>query len=217
MPVWVGVTWLGVIAAAYLLGSVPSGLVVGRLIFGIDPRDYGSRRTGATNVLRTMGKKAAIVVTLMDLAKGVVAVSLARLLLPGEPWAHVLTAFAAAAGHNWPIFSGFRGGKGVVVSGAGVGMLYWPVFAILMIVGPLLVWRTRYVSVGSMGGAISAPISGLYFYLRGMMPGEYLVYMVAAAVLVVWTHRENIARLRAGNENRVGQRVQTQPETQPAT
>src|SRR5688572_27185419 len=124
--------WIAVGVSAYLLGSIPSGLWIGRLVFGIDPREYGSRRTGATNVLRTMGTKAALAVLVLDVAKGVAAVALARALMPYEPWGHVLAAFSAAAGHNWPLFSGFRGGKGVIVSATGVGMLYWPILAAIV-------------------------------------------------------------------------------------
>jgi acyl phosphate:glycerol-3-phosphate acyltransferase len=206
-------TWAAAIGVAYLLGSIQSGLLIGRVFYGVDPRNFGSRRTGATNVLRTMGKKAAVAVVLLDFSKGALAVALAKWLLPAEPWAHVLAAFAVAAGHNWPVFFGFRGGKGVVVSGIATAVLYWPIFAVLVPVGLLVVWRTRYVSLGSMSGAIAAPIAAAYFYSQGMMPQpEYVIYCVIAGALVVLTHRENIARLLAGTENRLGQRVErTEP------
>ncbi len=210
------ITWAAVIAVAYLLGSIPSGVWLGRLVFGIDPREYGSRSTGATNVLRTMGAKAALAVTLLDVAKGVGAVVFARWLLPVEPWAHVLAAFAVAAGHNWPIFCGFRGGKGVLVSAVAVGVLYWPILLVILPIGAVLIAFTRFVSLASISGAvITAALSvGLFVTGKdvagaGRIPGPYLFYFVVAAVLVVWTHRRNIGRLLAGTENRIGHRVQT--------
>ena len=201
--------WGVAIVIAYLLGSIPSGVWIGRYVFGIDPRDYGSRSTGMTNVLRTMGKKAAAAVLFLDLAKGAVAVAIARALLPDAPWAHVLAAFAAAAGHNWPIFSGFRGGKGVVVSGVAIGVLYWPILAAIIPVGIITVALTRYVSVGSMMGAIVTAALGIALYARGEIPDAYLFYLIVASALVLWTHRANMARLLAGTENKLGHRVQT--------
>jgi acyl phosphate:glycerol-3-phosphate acyltransferase len=202
--------WLIAALAAYLFGSIQSGLLIGRVVFGIDPRDYGSRRTGATNVLRTMGAKAAVAVVAMDALKAVFGIGVARALLPDEPWAHVLAAFAVAAGHNWPVFAGFRGGKGVIVSATATGMLYWPVLALIVPVGLLVVWTTRYVSLGSMIGAVVTAVAAAVFYQNGSIPLPYLVYYVVGAALVLLTHRENIARLVAGTENRLGQRVHTQ-------
>src|SRR5688500_13887896 len=201
--------WGVVVAVAYLLGSIPSGVWIGRYVFGIDPRNFGSRSTGMTNVLRTMGKKAAAATLALDLFKGALAVVVARSLLPGEPWAHVLAAIGAAAGHNWPIFVGFRGGKGVVVSGAAVGVLYLPVMAAIAPVGIVTVYLTRYVSVGSMMGALVTALLALGAYVTGAIPLPYLLYFVTAAALVLWTHRSNVARLLAGTENKLGQRVQT--------
>ncbi|MGI8424712.1 MAG: glycerol-3-phosphate 1-O-acyltransferase PlsY [Chloroflexota bacterium] len=203
------VLWGAATLVAYLLGSIPSGLWIGRFVFRIDPRDYGSRSTGMTNVLRTMGKKAAAAVLFLDLAKGAVAVTVARALLPEEPWAHVLAAFAAAAGHNWPIFSEFRGGKGVVVSGVAIGVLYWPILATIIPVGIITVYLTRFVSVGSIMGALVTAGLGIALYSSDTIPLAYLFYFVVASALVLWTHRSNVARLVAGTENKIGHRVQT--------
>ena len=209
MALWDLAIWAGSAILAYLLGSIPSGVWIGRYVFGIDPRDYGSRSTGMTNVLRTMGKKAAAAVLFLDLAKGAAAVGAARALLPHEPWAHVLAAFAAAAGHNWPIFSGFRGGKGVVVSGVAIGVLHWPILAVIIPVGIVTVYVTRFVSVGSIMGAIVTAVMGVALYVTGAIPLAYLFYLVVASTLVLWTHRSNMARLMAGTENKLGHRVQT--------
>lgn len=202
------INWLVVAVAAYLLGSIPSGLLIGRLVFGVDVREYGSRRTGATNVLRTLGTKAAVAALLMDIGKGIAAVALARVILPESPWAHVLAAFLAAAGHNWPIFVGFRGGRGVVVSAAALIVLKPEIFLFITVVSSTVVWRTRYVSLGSVVGALLSPLAGIFFYLRGEMPLAYLIFTIIGAVLVVSSHKDNITRLMAGTENRLGQRVQ---------
>ncbi len=199
------VAWIAVVAAAYLLGSVPSGLLIGRLVFGIDVREYGSRRTGATNVLRTVGKGAAGAALALDLLKGALSVLLAQVVLPQEPWLHVLAALAAAAGHNWPVFVGFRGGRGVVVSAAALGVMYPPVLLAIIVVGLAVVWRWRYVSLGSVLGAAVAPALMLACFVRGLIPLPYLVYTVAAAALIIASHRDNISRLLAGTEARVGQ------------
>ena len=203
------ITWAAVIAVAYLLGSIPSGVWIGRLVFGLDPREYGSGGTGATNVLRTMGAKAALVVTLLDVAKGIGAVVFARWLLPVEPWAHVLAAFAVAAGHNWPIFCGFRGGKGVVVSAVAVGVLYWPILLVILPIGAVLIAFTRFVSLASISGAVLTATLSVAAYATGRIPGPYLIYFIVAAALVMWTHRRNMGRLLSGTENRIGSRVQT--------
>ena len=199
-----------VVVAAYLLGSIPSGLWIGRIFFGIDVREYGSRRTGATNVLRTMGKKAAAGATIADVLKAVLAVVLARWLLPTQPWAHVLAAVMVAVGHNWPVFVGFRGGRGVLVSFAATGVLYWPVFAILLLVGIVVIAATRYVSLGSVLGAALAPVLFLaaHFLSPGDVPWAYVIYAVLGAALVIGSHKDNLQRLRAGTESKLGQRVQ---------
>ena len=204
---WPALLWVAAAVIGYLLGSIPSGLLIGRLFFGIDVREYGSRRTGATNVLRTLGPKAAVAAVGMDLAKGAAAVALARWLLPGEPWAHAAAALLAAIGHNWPVFVGFRGGRGVLVSMAAVGVLHPPVLLLLLYFGALAIWLTRYVSLASILGSALAPAFFLLFYLRGDVPLAYLLYSVAGALLIIVAHKDNIERLRAGTEARLGQRV----------
>ena len=192
--------WLAAVLVAYLLGSIPSGLLVGKLVYGIDVREYGSHRTGTTNVLRTVGKGAAGAVLLLDVLKAALAVLFARWLLPTEPWAHVLAALAVAAGHNWPLFSGFRGGRGVVVSGTALGVMYPPALLVLILVGLLVIWRTRYVSLGSVVGAALAPPLMLFAYSQGQVPFPYVAYSVIGAALIILAHKDNIARLLAGTE-----------------
>ena len=214
------VPWVLVGVTSYLLGSIPSGLWIGKLFFGIDVREYGSHRTGATNVLRTMGKGAAIAVTAADVLKAVVAVELARWLLPAEPWAHVLAAIGVAVGHNWPIFVGFRGGRGVLVSFAATAVLYWPIFVVLLLVGVVILWRTRYVSLASVVGAALAPVLFLvaHFVAPDDVPWPYVLYAFVGGGLVVAAHKDNIDRLRRGTERKLGEAVQRDPPaaTSPA-
>jgi glycerol-3-phosphate acyltransferase PlsY len=203
------VPWIAAVAVAYLVGSIPSGLLIGKLVYGIDVREFGSGRTGTTNVLRTMGKGPAVAALVLDLSKGALAVLFARWLLPQEPWAQVLAAVAVAAGHNWPVFSGFRGGRGVIVSLAAMGVLYLPVALAALAVGLLVIWRTRYVSLGSMIGSAAAPPLMLLAYTQGRVPFPFFVYSVLGAILVIASHRDNIARLLAGTESRLGQPAAT--------
>jgi glycerol-3-phosphate acyltransferase PlsY len=205
--------WLLSVVVAYLLGSIPSGLLIGRLFFGIDVREYGSHRTGATNVLRTMGGGAAVAAGAMDFAKGALAVYFPRLLFPDDPiaasWAQALAALAVTAGHNWPIFVGFRGGRGVLVSVAAVAVMYPPMFLLHLVVAALVVWRTRYVSLASVVGAAITPPLFLLLYLGGQIPFAYVAYTIVGAVVVVVSHRDNIARLLNGTEARLGESAST--------
>jgi glycerol-3-phosphate acyltransferase PlsY len=206
--------WLVVALASYLLGSIPSGLWIGKLFFGVDIRDYGSHRTGATNVLRTVGKGAAAGAVTLDVLKAVLAVELARWLLPTEPWAHVLAAMAVTIGHNWPVFVGFRGGRGVLVSLTSTGVLYWPVLVILLVVGLAIIWRTRYVSLASVVGAALAPLLflGFHFLTPDDVPWPYVIYAFVGGALIIVSHKDNIERLRDGTESKLGQRVERSPE-----
>ena len=210
LPGWLA--WLLVALVAYLLGSIPSGLWIGRLFYGLDVREYGSRRTGATNVLRTLGARAAAAAVVMDVAKGVLAVLIARWLLPVQAWAHVLAAVAVALGHNWPIFVGFRGGRGVLVSFAAVGVLYFPILLALLAIGVAIVWLTRYVSLASMSGSALAPLLFLAAHFLAphgaeFVPWPYVIYAFVGGTLIILAHKDNLARLRAGTESRLGQRV----------
>ncbi len=207
------VPWVIVGVTSYVLGSIPSGLWIGRLFFGIDVRDYGSKRTGATNVLRTMGKGAAAGATAADVLKAVAAVVLARWLMPAQPWAHVLAAIGVAVGHNWPVFVGFRGGRGVLVSFAATAVLYWPIFVALLLLGIVILWRTRYVSLGSVLGAALAPVLFLaaHFNTPDEVPWPYVLYALVGGALIVAAHKDNIDRLRQGTERKLGESANREP------
>lgn len=200
-----------VLAAAlgYLLGAIPFGLMIGRATRGIDLRDYGSHRTGATNALRTLGARTAAVVLICDVAKGVAAVLLARLLFADDPqveWAAAIAGFAAIVGHNWSVFIRFTGGRGVATSTGALGaMSIWTVVILVPVVFAIM-WRSRYVSLGSVSGALLAPVVTAALWYFGVASLPAVVYALAAGVLVTVAHADNIARLRAGTERKIGQK-----------
>ena len=193
----------------YVLGAIPFGLLIGRWTRGIDLRAYGSHRTGATNALRTLGLRAAAGVFVLDVAKGVAAVVLARLLFGGDPmveWAAALAGVAAIVGHNWSVFIGFTGGRGVATSAGALGaMSPWTLVILLPIVFAVM-WRTRYVSLGSIVGAVGAPIITAFLAGAGWASIQAVAYALASGVLVTVAHADNIGRLRAGTERRIGQK-----------
>ncbi len=185
----------------YLLGSIPSGWLAGRWLKDIDLRELGSGSTGATNVLRQVGKGPALVVFLIDVGKGAAAVLIARALGLGD-WIQVLAGLTALAGHIWPVWLGFKGGKAVAT---GLGMflgLAWPVglasFGVFLAVFSL----SRYVSLASVLAAISLPL------LMAADSGSTanLVVALVAMLLVLWRHRSNIQRLINRTEPKLGQK-----------
>ena len=191
----------------YLLGAIPFGLIVGRLTKGIDLREYGSHRTGATNALRTLGAKAAALVFVLDVAKGVAAVLIAR-AIGGDAaeWAAAVAGFAAIVGHNWSVFIGFTGGRGVATSaGALAAVTPWTLVVVFPVVA-FVIWRWRYVSLGSIVGALLAPIVTAVLVAFGQANLAAVAYALASGVLVTAAHADNIGRLRAGTERRIGQK-----------
>ncbi len=197
--------WLGLIALAYLAGAVPFALIVGRLLRGIDIRQHGSGNVGATNVLRTVGIGPSLVVFAFDFAKGAFPVWLA-LQLSGSLLAATLCALAAVAGHNWSVYIRFTGGKGVTTSLGALYVLSPPLAIVATIVGFAVIGLSRYVSLGSISAAAVTPVLALALYLAGG-PGETLLYVLIASVLLIAQHRSNIKRLLAGKESRVGDKA----------
>ena len=197
-------SYLVAIAIGYLLGSFPSGYVVGRLR-GIDVRQWGSGRLGGTNVLRATGPWAAILAVLGDVAKGVVAVFVARALV-GSPSAEVLAGLAAVLGHDFSIFLSFSGGRGVATTLGALGALHVPASLILALLGLSVVAVSRYASLASLTIATLIPFVTLYLVLSAHKPTWYLVYGLAAGILIVVLHKGNIQRLLAGTERKVGER-----------
>jgi acyl phosphate:glycerol-3-phosphate acyltransferase len=197
---------VSVVLLAYLLGSVPFGYLVVRLRGGGDVRETGSGGTGATNVTRRAGRAAGILTLLLDAAKGALAVALARRFLTddfGVDWWVVAAALAAVLGHVFPVWLRFRGGKGVA-TGLGVFLSLAPLAVLCALPAfVLVVWATRYVSLGSMTAAALLPL--FVWLLGGPGAGDtrpLLAAALAGAALIIFMHRANIGRLLRGTENR---------------
>jgi glycerol-3-phosphate acyltransferase PlsY len=200
---------LWIVILAYLLGSVPVGYLLVRIFRKQDIRSFGSGNIGATNVLRSGGKGLGAATFLLDVVKGAAAVLLgtylAAPLMPGVPQRNVeaLAALCAVVGHMFPIWLGFRGGKGVA-TGFGVFLVAAPVAALASITLFILVFAlTRYVSLASILGAASFPVFA-YFTVSGPRPAFFIAVQCTVALLIILKHRPNIRRLLAGTEHRFG-------------
>ena len=205
-----------VAAVGYLLGSIPFGLIISRYKAKIDIRNYGSGSSGSTNVLRTIGRKAFLLVATLDIAKGALAVVFAGLIIGqdyislgesgmGLLFAQVIAALAAIVGHIWPVFVKFKGGRGVATFLGGLIVLC-PAAGLfggeVLIIGAGL---SGFASLGSIVGLVGAytiliPLTIIYGF-----PIEYLGYVLVGTLLIIFVHRENIRRLLAGNERRLNQ------------
>lgn len=203
----------------YLLGSIPFGLLISRRSAKVDLRQHGSGKTGATNVLRTAGKKAAALVVTLDVSKGVLAVIFAGLIIRGDYLvvggiglgilvAQVLAALAAVLGHNFPVFLKFKGGRGVATFFGGLVALC-PVAAIfggeILLIGAGL---TRYASIGSIAGVVGTYSVLVPLTIFSGFPIEYLVYALIGTIIIVVMHRDNIIRLINGKERKLGKKVE---------
>lgn len=189
------------IIASYLIGSIPFGLVVSKLLFKQDLRKLGSGNIGATNILRNYGVQPFIAVMMLDMGKGVAAVAVGRALGLG-PNLSLVAGLASIMGHNWSVFLKFKGGKGIATS-AGVIFAAYPWQVIVATLGAFLVMVliTRIMSVGSISGATGFVVSTVVMFWGEA--GEYWLYMVVAAIgftFAIYKHRENIRRLLKGEE-----------------
>ncbi|SRR5579884_29005 len=192
---------LAAIVLSYLIGAVPTGLVVVRLLKGEDIRRHGSGNIGTVNVLRVAGPATAAAVLAVDILKGLVPVLLAA-RLTASPWIVVACALAAIAGHNWSVFLGFQGGKGIATSYGVLLGLAWPAALVAAAVWIVVVAITRYASLGSLLGVASVPLT--LWWLHG--PTAYVAFGVIAALFAIYRHRGNIQRLVTGTELRITDR-----------
>ncbi|HZS76661.1 MAG TPA: glycerol-3-phosphate 1-O-acyltransferase PlsY [Ktedonobacteraceae bacterium] len=217
----------------YIWGSIPAGYWMGKLLKGkdFDIRAYGSHKIGATNVLRTLGKVPALIVLIFDLSKGVLPTLLATLVpalqahIGGDAWGPTAAAIAALVGHIFPVFIGFRGGRGVM-TGAGAILVISPfTFLICAIttLSTIAIWR--YVSLGSIVGGLTSIVCGIVFYIIGRLDPTFfakvtlaqLVMLVVNPALVIIFHYDNIQRLLAGTERKIGQKVELKEQATPTT
>lgn len=203
------------IAVGYLLGSINTSIIVSKLFFGEDVRNYGSGNAGATNVLRTYGKKSAILTLLGDVLKTVVAIVIGRFIgLPFDDWNHVffgantyydismagyITALFTIIGHTFPLYYGFKGGKGVLCAATAIAMLSPVTFVVLLAIFLILVIGTKFVSLGSIISVMAYPL--LLHKIEGAGARTLVAFMIA--FLVVFNHRSNLKRLLSGTENKI--------------
>lgn len=190
---------------AYLLGSVPSAVWYGRAVHGIDVRQHGSKNAGATNTLRVLGNKAGFIVLFLDLLKGWIATQQAVLITGADADPDLIFRYKmllgviAVIGHIYPVFAGFKGGKGIATLLGLCIALDYRIAGLCVLLFIAIVAVSRYISVGSMCAGIFAAILSFYFYDQNIFAHAFFI---AIALMVIYTHRANIGRLRAGNENK---------------
>ena len=193
-----------ILLLAYLIGSFPSGYLAGKIIKGIDIRSFGSGSTGATNVLRQIGKRAAITVFLLDVFKGVLSILIAKYFLLNDSW-QVAIGLSTLIGHIWPVWLDWKGGK-AVATGLGVFLgLSWQVGIATLGIFIVIITLFRIVSLASLTAALSLPLLMFLSFETSNISLPFLVISLLAMVLVIWRHRENIVRLIKGKEPRIGQ------------
>ncbi len=196
-------TGVAIIVTGYLLGAVPVGLLVARWQRGIDIRRYGSGSTGATNVLRALGWKASAVVFAGDLVKAMAPVLLAR-VLTGSAWIESSAGVAAVMGHCWPVYTEWKGGRGATSSLGGLFIIQPFVAVACALVAATGIAATRFASVGSLVGAAFGGIVMAVLVATGLAPLGDVVYVIGAPSIVFVRHYDNLRRLLAGTERRVG-------------
>jgi len=198
-----------VILLAFLLGSIPVSYLIGKIFYGVDPREFGSGATGATNTARSMGAKAGLATAVLDIFKGWTAVMIARSILVPEGasgssamyWAAGIALVAVIAGHAYSPWIQFKGGKGVAVAAGATIAIWWPLFFIELAIIALVTFVTGYVGLGSVIAAALLPFWIAVFPATRHI--ELIIMGAIAGLFVVWLHRENIQRLIAGTENKL--------------
>jgi len=190
--------YLIITVLGYLIGSIPNGLIIGKALYNMDLRQFGSKNIGATNAYRTLGLWPAVWVFLTDASKGVVAVCLAQILV-GTPVALLMGGIAGIIGHNWSVFLKFTGGRGVATGLGVIAVLVPKVTAIIFLIWIVIVYTTRYVSLASIVAAALVPI--LMWVMSERM--EFIYFGLLAALFVIVRHKPNIERLLKGQELKI--------------
>lgn len=204
-------TYIIILTIAYAIGSINFSVIISRKMAGFDVREKGSGNAGATNVLRTVGKKAAILTLICDVLKGVVAILIA--LIAGKIVKNVdqavlvqIAGIAVVIGHTFPIFFEFKGGKGVATALGVLLMINWQIGLICLVFALVIMALSRIVSLGSIGAAILFPILVLFIHTNFIVEAKsskYIVFSVILALIVIFNHRENIRKLANGTENKL--------------
>ena len=193
---------------AYLIGSINFSVILSKKMAGFDVREKGSGNAGTTNMLRSVGKKAAAITLVCDILKGVIAILIAMLMnkiFPNSNGALLvqIAGVAVILGHTFPILFKFKGGKGVATSLGVLIMSNWQIGLICLVFALILIILTQMVSVGSIAAAILYPVLTIFIPQNYILPGNYIIYSVVLAVIIVFNHRENVKRLLSGTENRI--------------
>ena len=196
-----------IVVASFLIGAIPWGYVAGKASRGIDLRTVGSGGTGATNVLRTVGPRASALVAVLDILKGVLPVVIAKAVGFDAAWV-AAAAVATVVGHCWSPFIGFKGGKGVA-TGAGAAIALFPQILLVVPVMALVVWTTRYVSLGSLTTAALGALLAVAYALAGTLDWTAAIAIVVISGIISLRHEGNIRRLLSGNERRIGETIST--------
>ncbi len=192
-----------VIISCYLLGSIPFGYIVGKLFKKIDIREFGSGNIGATNALRILGPPLASFVVIGDIGKGILSIYLVKYFNIDSSLIFAIAGLAVICGHDWSVFLGFKGGKGIATT-FGVVFALNPIISILaLIIAGGVVITTRYVSLAS----IFAVISIFIFTLLFKQPYEYIIFSAIILVLAIFNHKDNIKRLRSKKERKIGEKI----------
>ena len=198
---------VALVTASFLIGAIPWGYVAAKASRGIDLRTVGSGGTGATNVLRTLGRRASAVVALLDILKGLLPVVFARAAGFDASWVGAV-AVAAVVGHCWSPFIGFKGGKGVA-TGAGAAIALFPQLLLIVPVMVIVVWTTKYVSLGSLTAAGLGALLAVLYAAAGRLDWAAAVAILAVAGIIAIRHEGNIRRLLSGDERRIGETIPT--------
>lgn len=195
---------------AYLLGSISFSVIISKKMSGFDVREKGSGNAGTTNVLRTVGKKASIITLICDILKGVVAILvayIAGLILKDSVDKALLIQLAGLAviiGHTFPIFFGFKGGKGIATALGVLLITNWNIGLICLVFALVLMIITKMVSLGSLAAAVLFPILIIFMpHTSYLVDGNYIIYGILIAALVIFNHRANVKRLLTGTENKI--------------
>ncbi len=196
---------IAIVIAAYLLGSIPSSVWIGRRFYGIDVREHGSRNAGATNTLRVLGRRAALPVFAIDFAKGFAAVMLWHLSPCKETdfefYLKLILVAAVVLGHIFPIFAGFRGGKGVATLAGSVLAVHTPAVLLCFLTFLIILALTHYVSLSSITAGVAFPVYVRFVFGENYLP--LIIFACVVAALLIYTHRRNIARLVRGTESKI--------------